>query len=125
MTLIIAGIMLLGYLLMATGRFTNVTKAAVAIFACTVGWAFYISHGTNIIMSQHVYELADNLQSVQPTQICVKGVVASKFFLGYIGKACEIASFMLVIHVALEKLRKKGFYNCILRRYFAHEKWED
>ena len=41
MTLIIVGILLLSYLLIATETLTNVNKAAVAMFAGAVGWVLY------------------------------------------------------------------------------------
>ena len=53
MTLIIVAIMLLGYLLIATESITNVNKAAVAMFAGTVGWVLYICYGTDFVTSMH------------------------------------------------------------------------
>ena len=53
MTLIIVSILLLGYLLIATEKLTNVNKAAVAIFAGTVGWVLYICWGSDFVMREH------------------------------------------------------------------------
>ena len=45
MTLILVAILILSFVLIATERITNVNKAAVAIFAGTVGWVLYICWG--------------------------------------------------------------------------------
>ena len=42
MTLIIVLLLLLGYVVIATGHLTGVNKAAIAIFIGTVGWVVYI-----------------------------------------------------------------------------------
>ena len=47
MAYIIVSIVLVGYLLIATERLTNMNKAAVAIFIGTVGWVLYICYGTD------------------------------------------------------------------------------
>ena len=61
MTLIILLILLLSFLLISTENLTNINKAAVAIFAGTVGWVLYISYGSDFVMSQHPQEYADYL----------------------------------------------------------------
>ena len=53
MSLLIVTILLIGYILIATENYTNVNKAAVAIFVGTVGWVLYISFGTDFVMKQH------------------------------------------------------------------------
>jgi hypothetical protein len=62
MTLIIVAIILLSFLLIATEKITNVNKAAIAIFAGTVGWVLYICYGTDFVMSQHYGEYASFLR---------------------------------------------------------------
>ena len=42
MTLIIVILLLLGYVVIATGHLTGVNKAAIAMFIATVGWVVYI-----------------------------------------------------------------------------------
>ena len=49
MTLIIVAILLIGYILIATEKITNVNKAAVAMLMCTVGWVLYICYGNDFI----------------------------------------------------------------------------
>ena len=58
MTLIIVAIIIIGYVLIATGNITNVNKAAVAMFVGTVGWVLYICFGTDFVMSQHPGRMA-------------------------------------------------------------------
>ena len=53
MTILITAILIVALLLIATERQTHINKAAVAIFACTVGWVLYISFGTDFVASQH------------------------------------------------------------------------
>ena len=57
MTIVIATILILGYFLIATEKYTNVNKAAVAIFVGTLGWILYICYGTDFVMSQHANEI--------------------------------------------------------------------
>ena len=56
MTLIIVLLLILGYLLIATGHLTGVNKAAIAMFIGTVGWVVYICWGSDFVMSQHPNE---------------------------------------------------------------------
>ena len=53
MTPIIVSILAVCLLLIATESKTNVNKAAVAIFAGTVGWVLYVGYGTDFVMSRH------------------------------------------------------------------------
>ena len=53
MTLVIVATLLLSYLLIATESITKINKAAIAVFAGTVGWVLYICWGTNFVMSEH------------------------------------------------------------------------
>ncbi len=113
MTLIIVGILLFGYLLIATESVTNVNKAAVAIFACTVGWVLYISYGTDFVMSQHASEYSVFLQGASPSSIAVKEFIASNIFLKYVGKACEIVLFLLATRTIVEILDNNECFDFI------------
>ena len=72
MTLIIVAILLLAYLLIATENLTKMNKAAVAVFAGTVGWVLYISYGSDFVMSEHPTEYAAFLNGTAPTSATVK-----------------------------------------------------
>ncbi len=53
MTIIIAVILLLAFVLISTENITNVNRAAVAIFAGTVGWMLYVGWGADFIAQWH------------------------------------------------------------------------
>lgn len=66
MTIVIVSILLLGCLLIATENITKVNRAAVAIFAGTVGWVLYICFGMDFVTSQHAYDFSSYLHSQTP-----------------------------------------------------------
>ncbi len=113
MALVIIGIMLVGYLLIATESFTQVNKAAVAIFACTAGWVLYISYGADFVMSQHPTEYLNYLDGASPTSVSVKEFIASNIFLKYLGRASEIALFLLATMTIVEILDNNGCFDFI------------
>ena len=55
MTLIIVILLLLGYVVIATGHMSGVNKAAIAVFIGTVGWVVYICYGTDFVMRQSIW----------------------------------------------------------------------
>ena len=61
MTLIIVILLLLGYVVIATGHLTGVNKAAIAIFIGTVGWVVYISYGTDFVMARHPQDYEEDV----------------------------------------------------------------
>lgn len=113
MALIIVAILLVGYLLIATESFTQVNKAAVAIFACTAGWVLYISYGTDFVMSQHPSEYMAYLNGSEPTSVSVKEFIASNVFLKYVGKASEIVLFLLATMTIVEVLDNNGCFDFV------------
>lgn len=115
MTLIIVGILVLGYLLIATESVTNVNKAAVAIFACTVGWVLYIGYGTDFVMREHAAEYMSFLQGTPHTSSTVKEFIASSIFLKHVGRACEIVLFLLATKTIVEILDNNGCFDFILQ----------
>lgn len=111
MALVIVGILILSYLLIATENFTHVNKAAVAIFACTAGWVLYVSYGADFIMSQHAQEYLAFLDGRQPSSTAVKEFIAANIFLKYVGRACEIAIFLLATMTIIEILDNNGCFD--------------
>ena len=85
MTLVIVVILLIAYVLIATELLTKVNKAAVAVFAGTVGWILYICYGTDFVMSQHPNDYFDFLSGAVPTSSVVKEYIAQDVFLKYVG----------------------------------------
>ena len=81
MTLVIITIILIGYFLIATEKFTNVNKAAVAIFVGTLGWILYICYGSDFVMAQHAKEYASFLDGTPASSAAVKQYIFQNLFL--------------------------------------------
>lgn len=95
MTYLITAILIISLFFIATERQTNINKAAIAIFASTLGWVLYVGFGTDFVMSQHSAEYTSFLDGVMPNSTDVKLYIAKDIFLPYIGNAAEIVLFLL------------------------------
>ncbi len=115
-TLIIIGILLLGYVLIATEHVTHVNKAAVAVFVCTVSWVLYICYGADFVMSEHAGEYASFLQGASHSSIRVKEFIASSIFLKYVGRACEVVLFLMTTQKIVEILDRNECFDFITHR---------
>lgn len=113
MTLIIAAILIVGFILIATEKLTNVNKAAVAIFVGTLGWILYVSFGTDYVTSQHAHEFSLFLKGATPTGTLVKQYIAHDIFLKYVGRAAEIVLFLLATMTIVEILQNNGCFDFI------------
>lgn len=113
MTLVIVAILLLTYILIATESVTKVNRAAVAIFAGTVGWVLYICYGTDFVMSRHPHEYLHFLDGMVTTSIAVKQYIASNIFLKYVGRASEVVLFLLSTMTIVEILNNNGCFDFI------------
>lgn len=113
MTVIIVAILVIAFVLIATENITNINKAAVAIFAGTVGWVLYISFGTDFVMSQHASGYTDFLAGAVPTSTAVKQYIARSIFLKYVGRASEIVLFLLATMTIVEILDNNGCFDFI------------
>lgn len=111
MALVILSILIIAYLLIATGHVTNVNRAAVAMFAGTVGWVLYICYGTDFVMSQHPREYADFLSGAAATSTAVKEFIAGNIFMKYVGKGAEIVLFLLATMTIVEILSNNGCFD--------------
>ncbi len=115
-TLLIIGILLLGYLLIATEHLTSVNKAAVAVFVCTVGWVLYICYGADFVMREHAAEYAAFLQGAEASSVNVKEFIASSIFLKYVGRACEVMLFLMATQKIVEILDQNECFDFITHR---------
>lgn len=118
MTLVIVGIFLIGCLLIATENVTKVNRAAVAIFAGTVGWVLYICFGMDFVTSQHAYEFsnylhADEWNIIPDNSVAVKNFISRFIFLPYVGRAAEIVLFLLSTMTIVEILNNNGCFDFI------------
>ncbi len=111
MTLIIVAILLIGFVLIATEKITNVNKAAVAIFIGTVGWVLYICYGTDFVMSEHEGDYVNFLNGAVATSTAVKQYIAQNIFLEYVGRAAEVVLFLLATMTIVEILHNNGCFD--------------
>lgn len=111
MTLIIVAIAVLGLLLIATERITNINKAAVAIFTGTLCWVLYICYGADFVLSQHPNDYSSFLQGAVATSVTVKEYIASNIFLKYVGRAAEIVLYLLATMTIVEVLDNNGCFD--------------
>ncbi len=111
MTLIIVAILIISYLLISTEHLTNVNKAAVAMFAGTVGWVLYICYGTDFVMREHQGDYVDFLNGAVATSSAVKQYIAQNIFLIYVGRAAEIVLFLLATMTIVEILNNNGCFD--------------
>ena len=113
MILVIVSILLLGYVLIATANFTNVNKAAVAMFMGTVGWVLYISYGTDFVLSQHESDYMEFLAGLTSTSAEAKLYIAQNVFLQYVGRAAEVVLFLLGTMTIVDILDNNGCFDFI------------
>ena len=113
MTLVIILIMLVGFLLIATGHITNVNKAAVAMFIGTVGWVLYVCFGTDFVMSEHPHGYSLFLAGDAPTSEAVKYYIYDNIFLKYVGKAAGVVLFLFATMAIIEILNSNGCFDFI------------
>ena len=113
MTLIIVTMLLLAYLLIATGHLTGVNKAAIAMFLGTIGWVVYVCWGADFVMAQHPEEYIEWLGSSEPSSDMVKWFIYDHVFLKYVGKAAAIVLFLLATMSIVELLSNNGCFDFI------------
>ena len=113
MTLIIVTMLILAYLLIATGHLTGVNKAAIAIFLGTVGWVVYICWGADFVMDQHPTDYKEWLAGNMATSEAVKYFISDHIFLQYVGEAAAIVMFLLATMSIVELLNNNGCFDFI------------
>ena len=97
MTLVILTILVLAYVLIATENVTKVNRAAVAIFAGTVGCVLFVCFGMDFVTSEHLadYSRFLHLGDADSTSTTVKYYISRNIFLPWVGRAAEIVLFLL------------------------------
>lgn len=114
MTLLIVLLLVLGYILIATGHLTGVNKAAIAMFIGTVGWVVYICWGSDFVLSQHPRDYAEFLAGGSPSSSAVKDFIFDNIFLKYVGQAANIVMFLLATMTIVEILNNNGCFDFII-----------
>ena len=115
MTLIIVILLLLGYVVIATGHLTGVNKAAIAMFVATVGWVVYICYGTDFVIAHHAVEYMAFLHGEPPSSDAVKFFIYDEIFLYYVGRAASIVMFLLATMSIIELLNNNGCFDFITK----------
>ncbi|MBR1548979.1 MAG: sodium:proton antiporter [Prevotella sp.] len=113
MTLIIVTMLILSYLLIATGYVTGVNKAAIAMFLGTVGWVVYVCWGSDFVMDRHPQDYIEWLAGAQPSSEAVKLFIYNNVFLYYVGRAAAIVLFLLATMSIVELLSNNGCFDFI------------
>ncbi|MBO5641454.1 MAG: sodium:proton antiporter [Prevotella sp.] len=114
MTILITSILIISLLFIATERQTNINKAAVAVFACTLGWVLYICFGSDFVESRHLYDYTAFLNGIKPNSEAVKLYIAKNVFLPYVGRAAEIVLFLLATMSIVEILNNNGCFDFLM-----------
>ena len=113
MTAIIVTMLILAYVLIATGHLTGVNKAAIAMFLGTVGWVVYVCWGEDFVMARHPADYQEWLSGIEPTSETVKLYIYNNVFLTYVGKAAAIVMFLLATMSIVELLNNNGCFDFI------------
>lgn len=113
MTILIVLLLLLGYLLIGTSLFTNVNKAAIAMFVCAASWVVYVCFGTDFVMSQHPHEFLEYLAVNNMTTDNVKDYIYDNVFLNYVGRAASVVMFLLATTAIVDILSNNGCFDFV------------
>ena len=105
--------LILAYVLIATGHLTGVNKAAIAMFLGTVGWVIYVCWGADFVADQHPLDYQEWLNGAEPTSEKVKLFIYNNVFLNYVGKAAAIVMFLLATMSIVEILNNNGCFDFI------------
>ena len=115
MTLVILTILILACVLIATENVTKVNRAAVAIFAGTVGWVLYICFGMDFVTHEHAADYSHylDLTNLESTSTNVKYFISRHIFLPQVGRAAEIVLFLLATMTIVDILNNNGCFDFV------------
>ena len=115
MTLVILTILILACVLIATENVTKVNRAAVAIFAGTVGWVLYICFGMDFVTNVHSADYSHYLYltNLESTSTNVKYFISRHIFLPQVGRAAEIVLFLLASMTIVDILNNNGCFDFV------------
>ena len=111
MSIVIALILIVSLFFFATEQWTNINKAAVAVFACTLGWVLYISFGADFVGVRHLQDYQTYLNGIQSNSVAVKEYIAKNVFLPYVAYAAEVALFLLATMSIVNILHTNGCFD--------------
>ena len=115
MTLVILTILMLACVLIATENVTKVNRAAVAIFAGTVGWVLYVCFGMDFVTSEHLADYSHylGLTNLESTSTNVKYFISRYIFLPQVGRAAEVVLFLLATMTIVDILNNNGCFDFV------------
>jgi Na+/H+ antiporter NhaD/arsenite permease-like protein len=113
MTAIIVTMLIVAYLLIATGHTTGVNKAAIAMFLGTIGWVVYVIWGQDFVMAHHPEEYREWLNGMASNSDVVKLFIYDNVFLKYVGKTAAIVMFLLATMTIVQLLNNNGCFDFI------------
>lgn len=105
--------LLLSYLLIATGHLTGVNKAAIAMFLAAIGWVVYICWGMDFVTMLHPGQYVEFLAGRESTTETVKEFIYDSVFLKHVGKAAAIVMYLLATMSIIEILNNNGCFDFI------------
>jgi Na+/H+ antiporter NhaD/arsenite permease-like protein len=105
--------LLLSYLLIATGHLTGVNKAAIAMFLAAIGWVVYICWGQDFVNMLHPGQYAEFLAGRESTTETVKDFIYDSVFLKHVGKAAAIVMYLLATMSIIEILNNNGCFDFV------------
>lgn len=111
MIILLVSIFVISLILVASERYTNMNKAATAIFAGTVLWVLYISFGSDFVMANHHEEYLAFLHGAIPDSDNVKQYICQSLFIPSVGRASEVVFFLLASMTIVEILHNNGCFD--------------
>lgn len=111
MIILLVSIFVISLILVASERYTNMNKAAIAIFAGTVLWVLYISFGSDFVMSNYHDEYLAFLHGAAPDSNNVKEFIWETLFIPCVGRASEVVFFLLASMTIVEILHNNGCFD--------------
>ena len=113
MTIIVVTMLVVGYLLIATGHITGVNKAAIAMFVGTIGWVVYIIWGADFVGGLHATDYLEYLAGAEANSDTVKYFIRDNAFIKYVGRAAAVVMFLLATMSIVEILNNNGCFDFI------------
>ena len=111
MTLIIVGILLVGYFLIATEHLNKLNKSSVAMFLGVVAWILYSINGAEYVQAMHGTEYDAFLHGLASTQSSLQEFIASHLFMQYVMNACQVILFLIATSSIIEILNANEVFD--------------
>lgn len=111
MTLVIVGILLVGYFLIATEHLNKLNKSSVAMFIGVVVWILYMFNGAEYVQTMHGSEYSEFLNGAVSTQMTIKQFIATHIFMQYVMSACQVILFIIATSSIIEVLNANEVFD--------------